>query len=198
MPNTGRGPLDPASLPRPSTFSGVEAKLKKGNRLLFDRHSQVLEGLVTLMDSQDRRTLVAWALDCAQHPLQEFEARYPSEARPRRCLELCRDWAQGKVKMPVAKRAILDCHAVAQDLRNPEHEALCHAIAQGASTVHVRGHALGLPIYELTAIVIRLGGQDYQGAVQEKADWYLERLRYWESHVDDLGWRWAPFLLKRE
>ena len=138
-------PSDAPSLSQPDDFSVVEARLRRGNRLLFDRRSHLLQGLNACMDSQDCRTVVAWALDCAQETLSVFEARYPSEQRPRLCIDICRDWAQGRTKMASAKRAILDCHAVAKDLNDPENEALCHAIAQGASTVHVRGTPWGSP-----------------------------------------------------
>ena len=56
---------------------------------------------------------------------------------------------------------------------------------------------MGLPIYELTAMVIGLEGRDYQEAVQAKAQQYMQRLRHWGAHVDTLGWEWAPFLLKK-
>lgn len=54
--------------------------------------------------------MVMWALDCAKLPLSQFESKYHGECRPRICLELCESWARGKIKMPMAKRAILDSH----------------------------------------------------------------------------------------
>ena len=60
-----------------------------------------------------------WVLDCAKVPLKQFEAKYPDECRPSTCLELCEDWARGKIKMPVAKRAILDSH-VAKEINDSD------------------------------------------------------------------------------
>ncbi|TAH62992.1 MAG: hypothetical protein EWM47_13865, partial [Anaerolineaceae bacterium] len=101
-------------------------------------------------------------MDCAQIPLEQFEAKYPDEPRPRRSLELCEDWARGKIKMPIAKRAILDSHAVAKEINDSEYGALCHGIGHAGATVHVGTHAIGLPIYELTAMVYKYDKENYQ------------------------------------
>ena len=137
-------------------FSDVEIKLRKRNKILFSRDSQCLQDLIKLIQLQNHRTLVMWALDSAKVPLEQFEAKYSDEVRPRICLELCEDWARGKIKMPRAKRAILDSHAVAKEINDSEYAALCHGIAHAGATVHVETHALGLPFYELTAIVFKI------------------------------------------
>ena len=38
--------------------------------------------------------------------------------------------------MPVAKKAILECHAMAKELTDIADIALCHAIGQACSVVH--------------------------------------------------------------
>ena len=81
-------------------FSDVEIKLKKGNKILFSRDSQCLQELIELIQLQNHRTLVMWALDCAKVPLKQFEAKYPDEHLLRTSLKLCEAWARGKVKMP--------------------------------------------------------------------------------------------------
>lgn len=58
--------------------------------------------------------------------------------------------------MPAARRAILAAHAAAKETADPVSIALCHAIGQACGTVHVETHAIGLAMYELTALV-RLG-----------------------------------------
>ncbi|HBI04392.1 MAG TPA: hypothetical protein DDY49_10250 [Paenibacillaceae bacterium] len=175
-------------------FSDVEIKLKKRNKLLFSRDSQCLQDLIELIQLQNHRTVVMWALDCAKIPLEEFEAKYPDENRPRTCLERCEDWARGKIKMPIAKRAILDSHAVAKEIDDIEYGDLCHAIGHAGATVHVETHALGLPIYELTAIVLKYGKDNYAKPIREKINYYYNRLLYWQDHPDQLGLDWAVFL----
>lgn len=176
-------------------FLDVEAKIKKRNKVLFSRESECLQNLIELIKLQNHRTLVMWALDCAREPLKQFEAKYPNELRPRICLKRCEDWARGKIKMPVAKRAILDSHAVAKEIYDNVYGALCHAIGHAGATVHVETHAVGLPFYELTSIVLRHGKENYQKAVIEKIDYYINRLMYWQENTDKLEFEWASFLM---
>lgn len=176
-------------------FSDVELKIKRRNKILFSRDSKCLQELIELIKLQTHRTLVMWALDCAKLPLIQFEEKYPHETRPRTCLELCEAWARGKIKMPVAKRAILDSHAVAKEIDDSEYGALCHAIGHAGATVHVETHALGLPMYELTALVLKHGKDNFQNPVSVKISYYKNRLLYWQDNTDKLGLDWADFLL---
>lgn len=177
-------------------FSDVEAKIRKKNKILFSRESLCLQALIQLLEVQNHRTQVMWALDCAKKTLEQFEAKYPEEPRPRVCLSLSESWARGEIKMPMAKRAILDAHAVAKEIDDSEYEALCHAIGHAGATVHVGTHAMGLPFYELTSIVLRHGKVDYQIPVLEKIQYYYDRLLYWQAHTDEMNLEWAAFLLK--
>lgn len=176
-------------------FSDVEQKLKKKNKVLFSRDSECLQGLKMLIEQQKHRTLVMWALDCAKAPLEQFEEKYPYELRPRAALELCEAWSRGKIKMPAAKRAILDAHAVAKEIDDSVYGALCHAIGHAGATVHVETHALGLPFYELTSLVLKFGKGEYQKHVLEKINRYCERLFYWQENIEKLDLEWASFLL---
>ncbi len=148
------------------------------------------------MQLQNRRILIMWALDCARLPLQQFEAKYPYEHRPRICLKACESWARGKIKIPEAKRAILDSHAVAKEIDDAVYGALCHAIGHAGATVHVKTHALGLPIYELTALVLKYGQDDFLIPINEKINYYYDCLQYWQGNIDKYGFKWANFLLK--
>lgn len=177
-------------------FSDVEQKLKGKNKILFNRDSECLQDLKKLIEQQSHRTLVMWTLECAKVPLAQFEEKYPHELRPRRALELCEDWARGEIKMPVAKRAILDAHAVAKEIDDRVYGALCHAIGHAGATVHVETHALGLPFYELTAIVFQYREIGYQTKVQEKINYYYQQLLYWQENTDKAHLEWASFLAK--
>ena len=175
--------------------SSIEKKYKNGNQLLFSRESECLQDLIRLIEMQKHRTLVMWAFDCAQEPLALFEAKYPNELRPRKSLELCEVWARGIIKMPEAKRAILEAHAVAKEIDDKEYIAISHAIGHAGATVHVETHALGLVFYELTAIVINVGLEKCNLAVNKKISYYYERLLYWQENIDTLNVSWAKFLL---
>ncbi len=175
-------------------LSDVEEKLKKGNKVLFSRDSACLQELDELMTLQKHRTLVLWAFDCAHETLRWFEAKYPGERRPRTALEQCEAWARGHIKMPPAKRAILDAHAAAKELGDPVFAALCHAIGHAGATVHVETHALGLVFYELTAIVLE-NKDSYDAPIRDKINYYTDRLLYWQQHTDNTDLTWAAFLL---
>ncbi len=176
-------------------FNDVEQKIKRKNQVLFSRDSECLQELRRLIGEQKHRTLVMWALDCAKAPLVQFEEKYPDELRPRKALELCEAWSRGKIKMPAAKRAILDAHAVAKEIDDRVYGALCHGIGHAGATVHVETHALGLPFYELTALVLEFGKDKYQEEVRKKVDYYYERLIYWQENIDKLDLKWANFLM---
>lgn len=175
-------------------FSDVEIKLKKRNKILFSRDSQCLQELIKIIQLQNHRTLVKWALDCAKLTLEQFESKYPHEQRPRICLEQCEAWAMGKIKMPIAKQAILDSHAVAKEIDENEYGALCHAIGHAGATVHVETHAVGFPMYELTALVLKYGKDNFQEPVSEKINYYYNQLLYWQENTHKLEHEWAGFL----
>ncbi len=176
-------------------FSDVETKIKKRNKILFSRESKCLQELIKLIGEQSHKTIVMWALDCAKITLEQFESKYSGEKRPRICLELCEEWARGKIKMPAAKKAILASHATAKDIDDPAYSALCHAIGHAGATVHVETHAMGLVFYELTAIVLKCGKKGYEKRVTHKIKFYHERLIYCRDNVDKFDFTWAGFLL---
>ena len=175
--------------------SSIVFRYKNGYQLLFSRDSECLQDLIRLIEKQKHRTLVRWALDCAQEPLALFEMKYPDDPRPRKALALCEAWARGIIKMQAAKRAILDAHAVAKEIDDKEYIAISHAIGHAGATVHVEAHALGLVFYELTALVRHVGLEKCDLAVIKKIDYYSERLLYWQENIATLDVSWAKFLL---
>ena len=172
----------------------VDTKLQKKNKVLFNRQSECLQKLRSMIEKQTHRTMILWAFDCVKMPLTTMQLKYPEETRFQNAYTLCDLWAQGEIKMPIAKRAILDAHAVAKEWDDPVDIALCHAIGQGLSSVHVETHALGLVFYELSAIVF--ANKEYESLVKQKVKYYEERLRYWEKQTDITNRKWAAFILK--
>ena len=172
----------------------VKAKLKRRNQILFGKDSLLLQKLSLLISSSSRRALTLWALTLTEQAVNDFERTHPDESIPRNTLLAAKRWVAGEIKMPVAKSAILDCHALAKEMTSPADSARCHAIAQGCSVVHTTGHALGLPIYELTAIVRELGVDYCKDAVEQKSKVYIDALLYWREHEADYEGSWAGFL----
>jgi hypothetical protein len=175
-------------------FDDVEEKIRKKNKLFFSKDSECLQKLSVSIEGQDRRTVILWAMDCARETLATCESMRPSESRPRICLETCEAWARGTVKMPAARRAILDLHALAGASDDRVYSALCRAIGHAGATVHTPKHALGLPIYELTALVLAKGSEEYREEVSRRIVFYEERLDHWSKRMGQIDRTWAPFL----
>lgn len=81
-------------------------------------------------------------------------------------LEAAMDWAAGKIKMWLAQQKILSCHA------------------------------LSYPIYDLTSIIYKYGIENCFKTVEERKQEYINRLLYWNEHLNEYKGEWAEFMLK--
>ena len=174
----------------------VRAKRTRKNQVLFAKDAAYLQDLAMLFREQDHRVMVLWALELAAESVAELEEKYPDETRPREALEAARAWAEGKIKMRLAQRKILNCHAFTKELDSKVDIALCHAVGQACAVVHTAGHAMGYPMYELSAIVYRLGVENCQEAVEWRKQEYIKKMLCWREHVGDYEGSWADFMLK--
>ena len=174
----------------------VIAKANRKNQLLFSKDSLLLDNLRHLSDLTNRRVLILWALGLAGKTVLQLTERYPEDRCPQKAIAAARAWAAGEIKMPIAKRAILSCHAMAKELTDPADIARCHAVGQACSVVHTAGHALGYPMYELTAIVLEQGLDNCRDAVERRVMYYEQRLRYWTEYEKTCQLNWAGFLKK--
>ena len=185
-------------------LSEVRAKAKRHNQILFSKESSLLDNLCHLIDQANRRTLVLWSLELAEETAQKLAEetaqklaeKYPEDHRPREAIGASRAWAAGEIKMPIVKQAILNCHSMAKELTDPADIARCHAVGQACSVVHTTGHALGYPMYELTAIVLEQGLDDCRNTVEQRVMHYAQRLRYWMEFEKNCRLNWASFLRK--
>jgi hypothetical protein len=172
----------------------VRDRDKRKNQVLFAKDSEFLQDLIQLIQEQDHRTMVLWAFEFADETVQKLSARYPNEKRFEEAVTATKDWAAGKVKMPYAKQAILQVHAVAKEISSPEDIALCHAVGQACGVVHANGHAIGFPVYDLTAIIRRVGVDECREVVENRKEQYIERIHYWRANYLTYPYEWADFL----
>ena len=177
-----------------NNMKDVEKRLKRKNKILFTRESVCLQDLLRSIEKQNHRTLVLWAFTCTKKPLTILKENYPQELQFQTTYDLCVAWSQGKIKMAKAKRSILDVHALAKTMKNPVDIALCHALGQGLATIHVETHAIGLALYELSAIV--LANKDYELLVNERIEEYKLCLLNCAKQEKQNEYTWAPFLLE--
>ena len=174
----------------------VRAKAKRHNQILFSKESLLLDNLRHLIDQSNRRALTLWALELAGETVLQLAERYPEDSRPQEAIAEARAWAAGEIKMPIAKRAILNCHAMAKELTDSADIARCHAVGQACSVVHTAGHALGYPMYELTAIVLEQGLDGCRDSIEQRVVHYEQRLHYWTEFEKTCQQNWAGFLKK--
>lgn len=169
-------------------------RIKKGRKILFDPDDECLTNLNEQIKNQSHKTLILWALELAEESVRELNKKYIDDNRPENVLSLSKQWATGEVKMSVAKKAILDCHSMAKELTDISDIALCHAIGQACSVVHTQTHAMGYPVYELTAIVRKNGIQIPEESVKQRIGHYMDRLSYWQKESGRDNRKWANFI----
>ena len=175
-------------------LDAVNARAKRKNKVLFMPDDAIFDALAPLTERAGRRALVIWALSLAEEALPRLQALLPGETRPMDAVRLARQWSRGEVKMPVAKGAILACHAVAKEDVSAEAAALCHAVGQACAVVHARGHAMGFAVYELTAIARREGVENCRAGVEARVCEYVSRLLGAEEAAAASPGAWAGFL----
>ena len=134
--------------------------MSKPRKMLPDWEAPYIQSLVKLIETQSKPTLANWCISyCEAHILPIFEKHCPGDMRPRNALNAAREWLDGKIKLPVAKAVILDCHAAARELEHdPTAQACARAAGQCASTIHSASHCLGIAYYgALAAAYDKLG-----------------------------------------
>lgn len=169
-------------------------------KLLYTRKSDCIRPLRALVEAQNHRTLVRWALDAAPEFLALFERDFPGDDRPRAALRVAEAWARGEVKMPAAKRAIHAAHNAAKaagEAGNIVAESAARAVGHAAATVHVETHALGLVFYGLTALNLDTPEASRDGVIDAALGKFYGRLEYFAAHPAEVdGLPWAAFLQK--
>lgn len=163
------------------------------NEIWFRKNKGLMTELGAIVDTKSRKTLILWSLALANEVRSKLSAPLFKDSRPRLAIEFSTDWAFGRCKMGQAKSAILRCHKICHEDISEIDSLYCHAIGQGCSVVHTRKHALGLPMYELTAIAKMNWMGDYQGAVLERYKYYVDKLEFCESQVSKYA-IWANFI----
>lgn len=175
-------------------IQNVQLRLRRKNQILFAKQDTLFHELTGELAVQSHRAAVLWALELAEEAVCILEKQHPDDSRPRNALEAARLWAAGKIKMPEAQRTILRCHAAAKDSSDAARTALCHAVGQACSVVHTKGHAMGFPIYELTAFVRQYGLEVSRIPIEKRGYDYTVRLRACSERAKTERYEWAAFI----
>lgn len=136
--------------------------MPKARKMLSDWEAPYIQSLMRLIETQSKKTLANWAVDYSQKVLLPLWSQYhPMDQRPKGALQAARKWLEGSIKLPEAKKAILECHAAARETEGePVAQAAARAIGQSASTIHSATHCIGLAFYGALAVAYARCGLD--------------------------------------
>ena len=136
--------------------------MAKVRKMLRNWEAPHIRTLMKLIETQSKTTLARWAADYAERELLPLWNKHcPEDVRPQNTLNAARAWLAGAIKLPLAKAAILNCHAAAREAEGtPAAQAAARAIGQGASTIHSARHSIGLALYGALAIAYDTLGTD--------------------------------------
>jgi hypothetical protein len=134
--------------------------------------------IAELAEKTNHKTLATWALDCAERVLPYFESRYPEDDRPRVAIETGRAWVKtGVFRMAVIRKAALDSHSAAREVKDDEvARSVARAAGQAVATAHVPTHALAAAVYAATAIRDAASPANADAATTEEREWQYQHL----------------------
>lgn len=144
--------------------------MPKPRKMLGDWEAPYIQSLMRLIETQSKATIAGWCVSYAEeHILPIYQKSFPEDVRPAAALNAARDWLDGKIKLPAAKKMILDAHAAAREAEtNPAAQAAARAVGQAASAIHVPTHSLGLAFYGAAAVAYDRVGVDESPDVYEQ------------------------------
>jgi hypothetical protein len=128
--------------------------MAKPRKMLSDWKAPYIQSLMKWIETQSKSTLALWAVDYAERVILPLWIKHePKDLRPQKALNAAREWLDGKIKLPEAKKHILNCHEAAKESENnPVAQAAARTIGQCASTIHSARHCIGLAFYGALAV----------------------------------------------
>lgn len=148
--------------------------MKRRKIAVTDLDTQIAE----LANKTDQKSLAIWAADCAERVLHCFEEKYPEDARPRKAIDACREWARtGVFRMADVRTTSLAAHAAARAIQegDPAHSA-ARAAGQALATAHVPAHAIAAARYAATAVRDAAEPPEADSAAKKEREWQYQHL----------------------
>lgn len=129
-----------------------------------------------LQNKVEHKTLVLWAVDCAERVLPFFEERHPDDKRLREAVEAGRAWLRGELTMSEARTAAFAAHAAAREAEGDAACAAARSAGQAAASAHVAGHAVHAATYAAKAITYGSYPADRNSNTAKEREWQLQHL----------------------
>jgi hypothetical protein len=154
---------------------------------------------ITLSD-EDRRLLGSWAADSAERVLALFEAKAPSDTRPREAIEGIRIFARGGKRTAQLRSSALAALAAAREAGDPSATAAARSAGLAAATAYTKAlsaphhakHALGPAVY--AALARELAAAEGPGVGDEEIRWAIDHAT---SAVREIVCRWPARVIGR-
>jgi hypothetical protein len=132
------------------------------------------------LSEEDRRIVGLWAADCAERALPLFEAKAPSDTRPREAIEGIRTFARGGKRTAQLRSLAWAAYAAAREVSDPDATAAARAAGLAAATAYIHAlatphqakHALGPAVYGARAR--ELAADDDPIVGDEEIRWAIE------------------------
>lgn len=126
------------------------------------------------LSEADRRTVAAWAADCAEHVLEIFEAVAPGDSRPRDLIARTRAFARGELDVAAGLRQRFVGGVPVRDVQAPAAAAAARAAGQAAAVPHMGAHALGAAAHAAKAAGLAAPGR--ADAMSEEIRWQFDHM----------------------
>jgi hypothetical protein len=122
------------------------------------------------LSERERRTVAAWAADCAERVIGLFETSVPGDSRPRDAISRTRAFARGELEVAGEIRRRFVGGDAARGV-TPAAVAAARAAGQASAVAHMGAHALGAAAYAAKAA--GLAEPDRPDAVSREVEWQL-------------------------
>lgn len=99
---------------------------------------------------EQHRQLMAWGCTCAVHVLPLFGDVI--DDRLTNALWVAKEWEKGNASVGEARKASVNCIAVAYELSDPVAIAVARAVGHAVATAHMADHSPGSALYALKAV----------------------------------------------
>ena len=144
--------------------------MPKLRKMLGDAGSKECLAMMRLIDTQNEKTLAAWAVGYAKtHYLPVYEAERYDDPRLRNAVAACEEYLKGSMKLKDTKAALKEAGQIAAGLADyPAVQAAARAVSTACSTVHSPSGALGFLFYGAAASAYSREGTGLGAAAYEK------------------------------
>lgn len=143
--------------------------MPKLRKMLTDINAPYLQSLMRAIETQSIPTIVRWCTEYAQtYLLPLWQESFPDDQRPERALQAAGKYLAGDIKLPEAKKQILECRSAARETAgNPIAQGAARTIDASASAIHNPTGALGLALYGAVTLAYYQAGTDADWEVVE-------------------------------